>query len=427
MALAFASTLFCSVYPTVSAQSAGAVRNFYLAVEYDLGGPGYVVFSPQTLVVQQGDQVNITVRNVETQSLQLQIEGQPAVTVQPGSAAAAGVVPAETSVPVFTASTPGILGFFTTEHPEASGQIVVLPSDWTNYRPPAQTRGFTQLALPDFAGEEYDKFFPGIMVVNQGDSVNVSVRSLDEMPHSFTMPSYGVNAAVNPAQMAANGTLTPVTSTVPEFKATKPGVFTFICTTYCGEGHIEMVGCLVVLPTGSGYNPEPTTQYGYLTVKPDFAGEGYDKFIPDVVFANQNDLVYLKVRNTDGVAHSLSLPDFGIDNEPIPPAQNTTAGLAPTDAYITPFFADKPGVFQFFCSTLCGEGHNEMIGYLAVLPALGSTVTASPSPSAPPPSFSPPPTQPGPVSAAVAVGLSVAALLAGVGIGLALASKYEES
>jgi len=61
------------------------MRTFYLATEYDLGGQGYNVFYPQTLVVEQGDQVNITVRNVGTESFQLSIEGQNSVSVQPGS------------------------------------------------------------------------------------------------------------------------------------------------------------------------------------------------------------------------------------------------------------------------------------------------------------------------------------------------------
>jgi hypothetical protein len=48
-------------------QTVGAMRDFYVAAEYDFGGIRYDVFSPQMLVVEQSDQVNITVRNLGNQ------------------------------------------------------------------------------------------------------------------------------------------------------------------------------------------------------------------------------------------------------------------------------------------------------------------------------------------------------------------------
>jgi hypothetical protein len=114
-----------------------------------LGGPGYNVFYPQTIVVEQGDQVNITVRNVGTVSFTLNIEGQNSVAIQLGSQDASGIQPVDTDVTVFTASNAGFFSFSADKFPETNGQIVVLPTDTASYNPPTQTRSFTQLVLPD--------------------------------------------------------------------------------------------------------------------------------------------------------------------------------------------------------------------------------------------------------------------------------------
>jgi heme/copper-type cytochrome/quinol oxidase subunit 2 len=413
--LAVALLMFSTVvrvFPNVVAQTSTTI-NFYVAVEYDLGGSGYNVFFPQNLVVQQNDQVNLTVRNVGTESFSLEIEGQPTITIQPATQNATGITPTDTSVPLFTASTPGILNFQTTEHPEMNGQLTVLPSDLSSYNPSGQTRSHTELVLPDFAGEGYDKFFPGTIVVNQGDTVNVSVRNTDDMPHGFAIAAYSINTAVNPGQDLPNGTIAPLTTSVPSFVASTPGIFRFLCTTPCGPGHFEMVGALVVLPTaGSTYNPLPMTTYSYLTVVPDFAGDGYDKYVPGTIFANLNDLVYIKVRNIDEMTHGFSLPDFGINNETIAGAQNTTAEVVPTDTYITAFFANQPGIHEFFCTVYCGPGHDQMIGYLVVLPTQNVTTVT--------------PTTSGTIPIFVLLLLSLAILIVGILVGAIIVIKFNQ-
>jgi heme/copper-type cytochrome/quinol oxidase subunit 2 len=396
------------------ASAAGAVRDFYVATEYDLGGPGYNVFYPQTLVVEQGDQVNITIRNVGTESFTLNIEGQSSVAIKAGSQNASGIQPAETDVPVFTASNAGIFDFSPDKFPEMNGQIVVLPTDAASYNPSTQTRSFTQLILPDFAGDGYDKFFPGVIVVNQGDTVNVSMRNTDDMSHGFAIAAYGLNVAINAGQDQPNGSITPFTTSVQPFTASKAGVFRWLCTTPCGPGHFEMVGQLVVLPTGgSAYTPDVHTMYSYLAVEPDFAGEGYDKYVPSNIFVNQGDLVYIKVRNTDEHAHGFALPNFGINNETITGAQNITSGFVPTDTYITAFFADQPGVYEFFCTIYCGPGHDQMVGYLVVLPTQSGT-SASPSPQATSGTF--------PLSLLLLIGFAI--LIVGILIGAVLTVRF---
>lgn len=404
-----------SIFPQAKAQTGGTVLDFFITAQPIFDGLSYNVFSPQSLVVQQGDQVNLTVRNVGEQGFHLQIEGQPVVDVQAGTQNGSSVTPVDTTIPLFTASAAGIFGFYAVEFPQMIGQIVVLPSDWVRYNPAVQTRNFMQIIVPDFAGDGYDKYVPGVMVVNQGDKVNLTIRNMDDMAHGFALAAFGLDVAINSGQVQADGSISPVDTNLP-FTASTAGVFRFLCTVPCGPGHFEMVGSLMVLPTGNrGYNPEPTTEYGYLTIKPDVADEGYDKYVPETVLANQNDLVYIKIRNTDTAMHGFSLPNYNINNIDIAPAtENATIGLVPTDTYISEFYATQSGVFEFFCSNNCGAGHDQMIGYLVVLPMInGSSSTYSPSPI---------PVQP--MSTVIFGGLSIALLVVGILIGIIVVKRF---
>jgi heme/copper-type cytochrome/quinol oxidase subunit 2 len=413
LAILIVVTLF-PVFSIKVVSAAGAMRTFYVATEYDLGGPGYNVFYPQTLVVEQGDQVNITVRNVGTESFTLNIEGQSSVAIQPGSQNASGIQPTETDIPVFTASNAGIFSFSADKFPEMNGQIVVLPTDFASYNPSTQTRSFTQLILPDFAGDGYDKFVPGVIVVNQGDTVNVSMRNTDDMSHGFAIAAYDLNAAINPGQDQPNGSITPFTTSVQPFTASKAGVFRWFCTTPCGPGHFEMVGQLVVLPTqNTVYNPDVQVVYGYLTVKPDFAGEGLSKYMPDILFANQNDFVYVKVRNTDVNAYSFSLPGYSVNNLAISAGNESN----PSTTYIpsASLYADKSGVFEFACNSNCSTRSSQMNGYLLVLPTQsGTSASPSPSPKATSGSF--------PLSLLLLISLAI--LIVGILIGAVLTVRF---
>ena len=404
--------IFLPAFSTEVATAAGVVRDFYVATEYDLGGPGYNVFLPQTLVVEQGDQVNITVRNVGTEGFTLNIEGQSSVAIKPGSQNAAGIQSADTDVPVFTASNAGIFSFSTDKFPEMNGQIVVLPTDPSSYNPSTQTRSFTQLVLPDFAGDGYDKFVPGVIVVNQGDTLNVSVRNTDDAPHGFAIAAYDMNVAINPGQDQANGSITPYTTAVQPFTASKPGVFRWFCTTPCGPGHFEMVGQLVVLPTqGTVYNPDINTIYSYLTIKPNYAGSNYSKYVPEMIFANQNDFVYIKVRNTDVNAYSFSMSGYSVNNVVISAGNYSDPSLT----YIPPssLYANTAGVFEFACSSNCTSASRQMNGYLVVLPTQSGT-SASPSPQTTSGTF--------PLSLLLLIGFAI--LIVGILIGAILAVRF---
>ena len=373
-------TVFSSPVNRVSAQ--GAVRDFSVAARYNFADSGYNTFYPQTLVVQQGDQVNITIRNVGTATFQFNLQGQNSVAVKAGSQNATATEPTDTAVPVFTASSPGIFTFSADKFPEMNGELVVLPSNFSSYSPSSQTRSFTQLVLPDFASDGYDKFFPGVMVVNQGDTVNVTIRNTDDMSHGFAIAAYDLNAAVNPGQDQPNGSIAPFDTAIQPFTASKAGVFRWFCTTPCGPGHFEMVGQLVVLPTqNSPYSPDINTVYSYFAITPDFAGAGYSNCLPDIVFANQNDFVYIEVRNTDTNTYDFSMPGYSVNNVTILAGSSSD----PSVTYVpsSSLFADQSGVFEFTYSYGSGTASNQMNGYLVVIPTQNAASTSpSPSPSA---------------------------------------------
>lgn len=79
-------------------------------------------------------------------------------------------------------------------------------------------------------------------------------------------------------------------------------------------------------------------------------------FEPSTVTVNKGDQVILHITSAD-VTHGISLSAYGI-LETLPPGETKTITFA----------ADKVGEFTFFCSVLCGSGHNSMTGKLIVNP-----------------------------------------------------------
>ncbi|MDP3766312.1 MAG: cupredoxin domain-containing protein [Nanoarchaeota archaeon] len=77
-------------------------------------------------------------------------------------------------------------------------------------------------------------FEPATIEVSKGDRVKLVITSLD-VPHGFSIPEYGINERLDPGK--------PVTI---EFKADKEGTFTAFCSVFCGSGHSNMKGKIVV-------------------------------------------------------------------------------------------------------------------------------------------------------------------------------------
>jgi cytochrome c oxidase subunit 2 len=72
------------------------------------------------------------------------------------------------------------------------------------------------------------------IIVQKGDTIILRIKDLD-VPHGFGLPEFGVNAVTPP------GEVTEVT-----FVASSTGKFTFFCTVFCGSGHPEHKGTLIV-------------------------------------------------------------------------------------------------------------------------------------------------------------------------------------
>ncbi len=74
--------------------------------------------------------------------------------------------------------------------------------------------------------------------VNLGDTVRLKITGLDDGigdGHGFAIPDFDVNKVIRAGE----------TVTV-EFVADKTGTFTFRCSVFCGAGHNNMNGTLVV-------------------------------------------------------------------------------------------------------------------------------------------------------------------------------------
>jgi cytochrome c oxidase subunit 2 len=78
------------------------------------------------------------------------------------------------------------------------------------------------------------KFEPSTLNVNQGDKVILHVTSID-VEHGIVLNDFGVSED-----------LTPGETTTIEFTADKKGEFLFFCNVYCGLGHSDMEGTLII-------------------------------------------------------------------------------------------------------------------------------------------------------------------------------------
>jgi cytochrome c oxidase subunit II len=77
-------------------------------------------------------------------------------------------------------------------------------------------------------------FEPGVIEVDQGDMVKLSIESVD-VAHGIAIPDFNVNVFLSPGK-----------TEVVEFIADKSGEFTFFCSVQCGHGHGGMRGKLIV-------------------------------------------------------------------------------------------------------------------------------------------------------------------------------------
>ena len=78
------------------------------------------------------------------------------------------------------------------------------------------------------------EFHPNKVTAKAGQPVVLVLTSLDRI-HGFKMPDFGVRTEIVPGQ-----------ETRVELLPAKAGSFTFFCDVFCGDGHEDMDGTLVV-------------------------------------------------------------------------------------------------------------------------------------------------------------------------------------
>ena len=77
-------------------------------------------------------------------------------------------------------------------------------------------------------------FTPETIKVKVGQQVTLVLTSFDRI-HGFKMPEFGIRTEIIPDQ-ETRVTLTPQ----------KTGTFAFFCDVFCGDGHEDMGGTLIV-------------------------------------------------------------------------------------------------------------------------------------------------------------------------------------
>ncbi|MDO8563822.1 MAG: cupredoxin domain-containing protein [Nanoarchaeota archaeon] len=77
------------------------------------------------------------------------------------------------------------------------------------------------------SAQKYD-YTPGTITVKKGDHVRITLVNKDAQ-HGIVIPGFNVKGMDS-----------------VEFDANKTGTFEFRCPTFCGEGHREMKGTLIV-------------------------------------------------------------------------------------------------------------------------------------------------------------------------------------
>lgn len=78
------------------------------------------------------------------------------------------------------------------------------------------------------------QFSPDTITVNKGDVVKITLVSKD-VSHGFALPDFGFDIKAGAGE-----------SVTGQFTADKAGTFQFRCSVFCGSGHSEMTGTLIV-------------------------------------------------------------------------------------------------------------------------------------------------------------------------------------
>lgn len=89
-------------------------------------------------------------------------------------------------------------------------------------------------------------FTPEHVEIQQGDHVIWHITNIErayDATHGFSIPGYNINLSIEPGEAQTF-----------EFDAEDAGVFSYYCTEFCSALHLEMVGYLLIQPSGSATN-----------------------------------------------------------------------------------------------------------------------------------------------------------------------------
>jgi cytochrome c oxidase subunit 2 len=78
------------------------------------------------------------------------------------------------------------------------------------------------------------EYLPAEITVKKGEPVVIEVSS-EDVKHGFTLPDFGIRADIKP------GSVNRIS-----FTPDKAGRFAFACDVFCGGGHEDMSGTLIV-------------------------------------------------------------------------------------------------------------------------------------------------------------------------------------
>lgn len=118
---------------------------------------------------------------------------------------------------------------------EDAPPVIVSGQGWdAGSFPPPQTEvvnGVTERTI--HMGVRQFEWDPKVIRAKEGELVRLVIHNAD-VKHGFAVPELGVNEDISED------------GAVITFKATKKGTFDFMCSVYCGVGHAEMQGKIII-------------------------------------------------------------------------------------------------------------------------------------------------------------------------------------
>ena len=249
-----------------------------------------------------------------------------------------------------------------------AGSNLTLPV--MNQKPTVRTITETWYLSPS---AHQDRFDPSFIIVNQGDTVKLTLIDNDTVAHDFVIgPPYDiiVNATVpglvndltgqkftTPARNNSPGVVVSGTpgnvSASYSFVANYPGIYEFVCTYHAQVG---MIGYLAVLPN-EGYSPQTTqtatgaapAAVGVSIVNGAATNTSARGFAPDEITVVLGVNSTVTWTNNDSSPHTVTANDGSFQSGNLAPGQSYT------------FTFTTPGTYEYHCTY-----HPWMVGTVVV-------------------------------------------------------------